>query len=53
VISAKTKVNFDLSMSFLEVFEIPSFSDCNLIHKTSIMEKFGIDMRTGDQRSDV
>ena len=35
------------------VLKTLSFSDCNLMHKTSIIEKFEIDICAGDQRSEI
>ncbi len=53
VISAKTKVNLDLSMEFLGLSEILSFGGCNQESKTFIMKELGVDIYVGDQRSDV
>lgn len=53
VISAKTKVNLDLSMEFLGIPDIPRFGGCNLDDKTSIMKQLGVDFYVGDQRSDI
>lgn len=53
VISAKTKVNLDLSMQFLGIPDIPSFGGCNQDDKTSIMKQLGVDFYVGDQKSDI
>jgi hypothetical protein len=40
-------------MSFFRILEILSFSKVNLVHKTSVREKFGIEIFTRDKIIDT